>query len=142
MIDENEVDIALTSDGDLDLWEYDSNTCDVNNVEKLEYIKQQVTIRIKTMNPDWFYDKIGSDLEELLGKVNSKETAQQGIEKIRSCLVYDSFLSNDDIYIKPVPVDYETVSYFVFVKTTFKNEPVAFVVNIALSAGINIEEVS
>lgn len=141
MIDENEVDIALTADGDLDLLEYETETCDVNMVEKLEYIKQQVIVRVKTMNPDWFYDTIGSDLEELLGKVNSLKTAQLGISKLRNCLTYDEFLSNDDIYIKPVPTDYDTVAYFIFVKTTFTEEPVAFVVNIALSAGINIEEV-
>lgn len=141
MIDENEVDVALTSDGDLDLLEYQQDTCEITYVEKLEYIKQQILVRVRTMNPDWFYDKIGSDLEELLGKVNSKDTAQQGIDKIRNCLTYDSFLSNDDIYIKPVPADYDTVAYFIFVKTTFTDEPIAFVANIALSAGINVEEV-
>ena len=59
----NEIDITLTEDGDFVLVDGDFVLA-----YDMEYIKQQIFHRIKTMNPDWFYDKIGADLEQLLGK--------------------------------------------------------------------------
>lgn len=131
-----EVDLAFSEDGDLIL-----DNDEISEVYDIDYIKQQVKIRIKTMKPDWFFDDIGSNLEELLGKPNSKDTAKKGLDLIRKALTYDEFLSNDDIYLKPVPVDKESILYFIFIKTPYASEPISFKANIALSAGINIMEV-
>jgi len=130
-----ENDIGLTVDGDLDL------DGDFTIVSENDYIKQQVNIRVKTINPDWFYDDLGADMEQLLGKPNTKITAEKGISLIRKSLTYDGFLDNDSVYIKPMPLDVDNVSFFLFIRTPFTDKPLSFEVAVALSAGINITEV-
>lgn len=134
----DEFDVGLTDDGDLDL---DSLNKEFTVVSENDYISQQVKIRVKTVNSDWFFDDLGADMEQLLGMPNTKDTAQKGISLIRNCLTYDRFLTNDDIYIKPMPLDVDNVSFFLFVKTPFTEKPLSFEVAVALSAGINITEV-
>lgn len=132
----NEIDITLTEDGDFVLVDGDFVLA-----YDMEYIKQQIFHRIKTMNPDWFYDKIGADLEQLLGKPNTRETATLGIDLIREALTNGGFIDAESIYVKPIPVNNETITYFIMIKVDDATKPLTFKVNIALSAGINIEEV-
>ena len=134
----DEFDIELTDDGDLKL---DTFEKDFNVVSENDYISQQVKIRVKSVNPDWFFDDLGADMVQLLGMPNTKDTAQKGISLIRNCLTYDRFLTNDDVYIKPMPLDVDNVSFFLFIKTPFSDKPLSFEVAVALSAGINITEV-
>ena len=134
----DEFDIEFTDDGDLKL---DTFEKDFNVVSENDYISQQVKVRVKSVNPDWFFDDLGADMEQLLGMPNTKDTAQKGISLIRNCLTYDRFLTNDDVYIKPMPLDVDNVSFFLFIKTPFSDKPLSFEVAVALSAGINIKEV-
>lgn len=135
-MDIREGDIKITEDGDLDIFDED-----IGVIYELDYVKQQVTNRVRTMNPDWFYDKIGSDLELILGEPNTITTAEEGLTLIRRCLTFDGFMTNEDIYIKPVPASQESIFYYLFIKTPFTKDPLKFIVDIALSAGINIKEV-
>lgn len=134
----DEYDIELTDDGDLNL---DFFSKEFIVISENDYISQQVKIRVKTVNSDWFFDDLGADMEQLLGQPNTKGTAEKGISLIRNCLTYDSFLANDDIYIKPIPTDVDNVSFFLFVKTPFTEKPLSFEIAVALSAGVNITEV-
>ena len=132
----NETDIKITSDGDFVL----DSSADFEYATDTEFIKQIVMTRVKTMKPDWFYDNVGANLEELLGKDNTKDTAELGATNIINALTYDGFLTSDDIYIKPSPVDEFTIVYVMAIRIE-DMEPLVFKVDIALSSGINIEEV-
>lgn len=134
----DEYDIELTDDGDLNL---DFFSKEFIVISENDYISQQVKIRVKTVNSDWFFDDLGADMEQLLGQPNTIGTAEKGISLIRNCLTYDSFLANDDIYIKPMPTDVDNVSFFLFIKTPFTEKPLSFEIAVALSAGVNITEV-
>lgn len=134
----DEYDIELTDDGDLNL---DFFNKEFTVVSENDYISQQVKIRVKTVNSDWFFDDLGADMEQLLGQPNTIGTAEKGISLIRNCLTYDNFLTNDDIYIKPMPTDVDNVSFFLFIKTPFTEKPLSFEIAVALSAGVNITEV-
>lgn len=131
----NEGDIKLTEDGDLFLED------DLYIIYDVDYIKQQICNRIKTMSPDWFYDNIGADMEQLLGQPNTKDTAVKGIDLIRDALSGDGFIDKDSVYIKPIPVNNETIAYFVMIQIEGADKPLTFQVDIALSAGINIRGV-
>lgn len=138
-----EVDISLSEDGDIVLCEEEGvvhEYCEIQFVENSQYIKQIVFNRIKTMKPDWFYDHVGANLEELLGKDNVKETALIGADLITEALTSDNFISPENIYIRPSPVDEFTMLYLLAIRVT-DLEQLVFKVNIALSSGINVEEV-
>lgn len=126
-------DLKLTHDGDLDIEEQRS-------VTGIGYLKQQVKNRIKTINPDWFFDEIGADLEEIVGEPNTKDTAEIGVRNIRKTLLRDSLFQDKDISIKPTPVNEDSIVYFIFLQVD-GIEPIIFRADVSLSAGINIMEV-
>lgn len=137
-----EADLMLTDDGDLVLHEDNGLSHEEGDLKSSlgsKLISQIIINRVKTMSPDWFYDGIGADLEQLLGKVNNKETALKGAELIKNALTYDGFIKNDDIFVKPSPIDEFTIMYILAVRVS-TSEELLFKVGIALSSGVNIEE--
>lgn len=139
----NEVDLMITQDGDFILCEEENVThtvCEMMPCENSMYIAQVVMNRVKTMKPDWFYDHVGADLEYLLGEDNTKETADYGNELIKNALTYDGFIEEKDIWVKPSPIDVYTIVYLLAIRVS-EYEQLTFRISIALSSGVNIEEV-
>ena len=58
---------------------------------------------------------MGAGLDELIGEPNTRETAALGESKISHSLIYDGFVKSQDLYIKGVPINNESVYYYVFV---------------------------
>ena len=109
-------DLKWTDDFDLEFEiTVSSGQMDLLKCRDAEAYAQVITNRIRSVKPDWFYDNVGADLELLLGEPNTRETAQSGADRIRSALTDDGFVKVNDVYIKPVPVDAETIVFFCFV---------------------------
>ena len=131
-------DLKWTDDFDLD-FDFDNNNrmglavCDDENA-----YAQNITNRLRSVHPDWFYDYKGADLELLLGEPNTKDTAQLGIEQIRHVLSYDGLVPSDELYIKPVPVNTETIIFFCFVKNPYDDGRLTFQTEICLSGETNV----
>lgn len=136
-----EVDLMISQDGDFILCEGDDHTvCEIEPSGESVLIKQIVMNRVKTMKPDWFYDHVGANLEELLGEDNTKEVAEHGKKLITDALCADGFLKQTDIWVNPSPMDNYTIMYMLAVRVS-DMEQLVFQINIALSSGVNIEEV-
>lgn len=139
----DEIDIMITEDGDFILCEDENEAhtvCEMLSCKESDYLAQIIMNRVKTMKPDWFYDHVGADLEQLLGEDNTEDTANKGIELINNALCGDGFLEEENVWIKPSPVDIYTIVYLLAVRVS-DLEQLMFKINIALSSGVNIEEV-
>lgn len=106
-----EGDIELTEDGDFKL------------ATPMETIKQDIFNRINTNNPDWFrYPHIGANLEDIFGKDNKFETAEEAINKAEKALTHDDRFNEGDINVDAVPTGADTIELFVFINTGIREE--------------------
>lgn len=87
--------------------------CDIGVVRGKQSIVQVIKNRLLTDNPDWFHHPtMGSDLTDLIGEPNTRETAYKGVDYITNALTYNNFLSPGEFSIRPVPIS-ETEILFV-----------------------------
>ena len=130
-------DLSLSEDGDLIL-----ENGDLGLVAGSAMIAQGTRNRIRSVHKDWFYDKIGATLEQLLGRPNTKETGDEGVNLLTKALTVDGFIDNADLYIKSTPISGTRIVYFVFINSPFNvNGPIGFEVALDLGNGIKIKEV-
>lgn len=106
------LDFNINEDGEL---LYNSNTKDIDYVNKDNLIKQIATNRIKSIVGNWFNSTIGANLEEFLGMPNNTKTATEITDRVKSALTYDEFLRESDIYFIP-KIDRNIFSLKVFIK--------------------------
>lgn len=127
-------DLLLTEDGDLVLDE----ERDLALASGVTYVAQQVYCRLKSVASDWFYDYVGADLEKFLGYPNTRETAEALSEKVKETLTQDGLLEPQELFIKPVPLDREMITLFVFIKVAENSEPICFQVNVDLEGRVSV----
>jgi hypothetical protein len=111
----NNYDIAVSASGDMVI----GGNRDFVLTPGSGVLKQDIAFRLRT-NPGEFYvhQDVGAGLDDLIGEPNTRETAKIGESKIAHSLVYDGFIRNNDLYIKGVPITYESVYYYVFVNSS------------------------
>lgn len=109
-------DFKLTANGDILLVQDEESLSEVSDYAAL---MQTMKVRVMSSDPD-VIDPTEKDfccnLEDLIGLPNTVETAQLGIEKITRSLTHDGLVSQDDLYIRPTPVNRTMMVFFVFVK--------------------------
>lgn len=132
-------DLELTPEGDLNIVDGDFRL-----VRNQEYVAQTVKHRIKINDPEWYdheIELIGSNLEDLRGKPNTFETAQEGVKRISQSLTRDSLIDSDDLFIKPVPLSKDILLFFVYINIELDGKPIGFEVNFNLSSGQTVRKV-
>jgi len=133
----DETDLRITEDGDLVI-----ENGDLALVSGPEATAQNVMCRLKSADPEWYLEQIGANLEDLLGMPNTPETAAYGEELIRRALFADDLISPEDLYVQAVPIDRQTLLFFVFFKPPNATEPLGFEVQVNLSAGATIRRMA
>lgn len=136
------VDLKLSADGDLVIEKGDLAT-----VTKQEFVNQSARNRMRVSDPEWrdYEDlAIGANLEDLRGKPNTREVANDGANRIMAALTHDGLLDPEDVYVRPMPDpnNRRTIIYFVFVNSPENSEPTGFQVSFNLDAGVTISGVS
>jgi hypothetical protein len=131
-------DIKLNNLGDFEL---DSNG-DLVTVTGEDLIQQMATICLKTTNPDWFNDAIAADLEDLIGKPNSRDTAELGKSKIKNALISTGFFEAKDIWVEAKVYDEATIIFFLFINSPFSAAPIVYQITLDLGSGTLIRRVS
>lgn len=131
-----EMDIAITKDGDLIIKDGDFDV-----VLNADCTAQGAYCRLKSSDPEWYQEAIAANLEDILGKPNSKETGAEGERLIRAALLADDLISAEDLYVQAIPVDRETLIFFVYFKPDTLSEPLGFEVQLNLSAGATVRRV-
>ena len=109
----NGFDFGITSDGEIVV---DSESHDI--IKTMDNnLKIQLTYnRIKSISHNWFVDEVGADLEEIIGKPCTEETAEYGKSKIINVLTMDNLWSSDDIFIKSEIKNNTNIIYNIFLK--------------------------
>lgn len=130
-----ETDLMLTPDGDLVL---DTNG-DLRKTSGADFIKQSVYNCLRSITVDWFYDNIGADLEDFLGRPNSRETAEAMEEQVLRALTTTGLVAEEDLFIKVTPLNRTTIGLFVFVKVPEIEKPIGFQANIDLDGGVSVK---
>lgn len=145
----------MTEDGDIELDktfidfnQYDSNKPRMENKNvKLIYDRESLlqTIKVRLLSSDPDVRDIKSkgfcaNLEDLIGLPNTVETAKMGVDKITTSLTFDDLVSFEDLYVRPVPLDSSTITFFVLVKDD--NTIISFEARLNLEDGVTIGRVS
>lgn len=106
-------DFWLTTDGEI-VVNNDDN--DISTKQDNDLKIQLAYNRIKSISNNWFIDKVGANLEELIGKPCTKEIAEVGKDKITAVLTFDNLWSEKDLFIKTEIQDNVNILYSVYLK--------------------------
>ena len=99
---------------------------------------QLIKSRLQTDNPDWSqYKEVGANLSDLIGEINSPETAQRGIEMIQRALTYDGAFDDEELEIEAVPVNPEQLLFDIRLirEIRYIRYPVLFDFNVGVMNG-------
>ena len=144
-------DFYMTDDGDIALApvEYYNAATGVvempkvvREIEGKESMMQTVKIRLMSSDPDVpdiKYTDFCANLEDLLGKPNTLETANKGMQMITHCLTFDGLVSPDNLYVRPTPINNNEIVFFVLIKD--EKDVLVFEVVLNLEDGVRIGRV-
>lgn len=80
---------------------------------------QDVVFRAKT---DWNdfepHQKLGANLQSLIGEMNTKETGMMAEKKLFKSLTAGSRVESSDLKIKAVPISRESIALYTFINAT------------------------
>ena len=95
---------------------------EINKIQDDELRIQLAYTRIKSIDHGWFYDYVGANLEELVGRSIKNETIELGKQKIIDVLTFDDLWSGEDILVISNVKDSTHLIYSVYLKTYTNNE--------------------
>lgn len=108
---QDRLDLAWTYDGDLVIGA-SGDLQDTSN-DTLRSFIQEVQTRVRSALEDWeLWPEIGSNLDELRGEINNRQTAQEGQDRIITALTFRGFMKSGDIKVRYVPVTKSRLMYF------------------------------
>lgn len=100
--------------------------------------RQVINNRLRTENPEWYHHpEIGPSLSLLKGEPNTRETGARGAEMIVQCLTKDDFLREEDILVRPTPLDLETILFYITIYR--RNTEIKLAIGYDLTHGILTE---
>jgi hypothetical protein len=115
----NGFDFSVDSLGEI-LIDYKTN--DIAKVEDMDLKIQLAYVRIKSCIKEWFYDEVGANLEELVGRAAKASTIETGKSRIITVLTYDDLWSSDDIFVQSIIENATKLTYTVYFRVYTDNE--------------------
>lgn len=112
-------DFAIDETGELVI---DSNTYELKKKTDDELRIQLAYTRIKSISNNWFYDNVGANLEELVGRSIRAGVLDVGVQKITEVLTYYDLWDVNDIYIQTTIKDSTHVIYSVYLRLDTNDE--------------------
>ncbi len=77
---------------------------------------QEIRTRCRSAFKDWaLYPTLGADLDELLGRMNNRMTAEEGRTRLFSALTMGGFLPRSAIKIRYLPIARHQLTYSIVV---------------------------
>lgn len=125
-------DLFIGTDGDLTADEY---THEMTKVDDNENRLQLALSRIKSVEPNWYKDHVGANLELLIGRPCTEETAETGKEMIRSVLIMDELWADEEfVIISDIDTENRKITYTIYFKITEEttDAETAFSVNVEI----------
>lgn len=115
---------------------------EINKISNDELRIQLAYTRIKSIAQGWFYDYVGADLEELVGRSIKDSTIEYGKEKIMNVLTFDNLWDGNDILITSNVQDSTHLIYSVYLKIytndEFGEKSVELIIELDLIKGVKI----
>ena len=106
-------DIAITPDGDLSM-----SNGDLMLFGKIDGFRQAVEFRLRTQLGDMFiHPYLGNSIEDIVGKRNTEEVAEEGKNAIINALTYGNMIDMQDIKIVAIPVTQSAIVFHVEIET-------------------------
>jgi hypothetical protein len=103
-------DLYWTLDGDLALGE-DGDLRDTS-FDTFRSLWQECRTRLRSSFKDWvLHPSLGANLDELLGELNNRATAEEGKTRIISALTLGGFLPREAIRIRYLPIGRHRLLY-------------------------------
>jgi hypothetical protein len=111
-------DMAIDSDGDLIITSItDENGIvykDLGLASNMSELEQFTATRLKTKLGEFLlHPDIGNRLEDIIGKRNTEETAEEGKQYILSAITNQSYIDPADVNITPVPISLYKIAYII-----------------------------
>lgn len=125
-------DLFIGKDGDLTADEY---THEMTKVDNNENRLQLALSRIKSVEPNWYKDNVGANLELLVGRPCTEETAETGKQMIRSVLIMDELWADEEfVIISDIDTENRKITYTIYFKITEEtiDAETAFSVNVEI----------
>jgi len=106
-------DFGFSPEGEITI---DELTHDIKKQTKDDLRVQLAYNRVKSISRTWYVDKIGADLEEIIGRPCTKEVVDYGKFKIIEAITFDNTWSREDIFIKAAIIDNTKITYNIYLK--------------------------
>lgn len=108
------VDIHFNTSGDISI---QSAHVKMTDLDQIDYIKDQIRISVQSHTGEWQYDLgCGSNISDLIGEPNNKDTAELIKSRIISNLVSRGIVKQSDLEVTVIPIDIHSVLLGVTVK--------------------------
>lgn len=121
----------------------DKEKHEINKISDDELRIQLAYTRIKSIDHGWFYDYVGANLEELVGRSIKESTVEIGKQKIIEVLTFDDLWNENDILIISNIKDSSHLIYSVYLKTytndEFGEKSVELIIELDLIKGVKIK---
>lgn len=136
----NKIDIGINDIGDLAIstrTDLDGNEItDISLVSGDYAVRQSVMFRLKTnLNELFMHPYIGNKLLEIIGRKNTRETAELGKRFLLDTIVRYNYINEQDVEIEAIPMDENTIIYTIQIIDT-PYSIVSFVLELDLHDGV------
>ena len=112
-------DFSIDATGEIII---DSETFDIAKVTDQDLKIQLAYVRIKSCINEWYYDEVGANLEELVGRAAKPSTVETGKSRIIKVLTYDELWDTEDIFVQSIIENARKLTYAVYFKLKTDNE--------------------
>lgn len=115
----NGFDFSIDMTGEIII---DTESYDIANVSDMDLKIQLAYTRIKSCINEWYYDKVGANLEELIGRAAKASTVELGKARIIEALTYDDLWDAKDIFIQSIIENATKLTYAVYFRIKTDDE--------------------
>lgn len=116
---------------------------EINKIADNDLRIQLAYTRIKSIDHGWFYDYVGANLEELVGRSIKESAVELGKDKIINVLTFDNLWDEDDILVISNVKDSTHLTYSVYLKTytedEFGEKSTELIIELDLVKGVKIK---
>ena len=116
---------------------------EINKIDSDDLKIQLAYTRIKSISHGWFYDYVGADLEELVGRSIKESTVELGKSKILNVLTFDNLWDAKDIFIQSMIKNSTHLIYSVYLKVytddEFGEKSIELIIELDLIKGVKIK---
>lgn len=109
----NGFDFGIAPDGELLV---SHETGDIKKISDNDLKLQLAMSRLKSCVNEWFYDEVGVDMEELVGRPLNERLVDVGTSRIIEALTFDELWDESDIFIQPKITDTTHLAYYVYLR--------------------------